>query len=205
MTQVVGVIVAAGESSRMGDVKQLLPLGERPMLQWVVDAAEASRLDQVVVVTGSAARSVQAKVKLGRAFWAHNPRPELGTMSSLRAGVAAAGPVDAVVKLVGDQPEIATAVIDELIDSWDPLTHSASLVQYRDGEGHPMLFEAGALQEIIEEDGDRLLWRLVQECPARVNRLPIDRLRPIDVNQPSDFLAVAARLGHDPPPMTRHN
>ena len=45
---VVGVIVAAGESTRMGFPKQLLPIGDRPMLQWVVDAAEASTLDRVV-------------------------------------------------------------------------------------------------------------------------------------------------------------
>ena len=49
-TGVLGVIVAAGTSDRMGQPKQLLPIGDRPMLEVAVGAAEASRLDRVVVV-----------------------------------------------------------------------------------------------------------------------------------------------------------
>ena len=199
MTSVVGVIVAAGESTRMGRPKQLLPILSRPMLQWVVDAAEASKLDRVVVVTGHASEEVRAAIRLGRAIWAHNPHPEQGTMSSLRAGVAAGGPADAVMKLVSDQPEIATSVIDRLVDAWDPSQDRASLVEYRDGDGHPLLLATSVLAMIIGQDGDRLVWELIEGSPEEVRRLAVDRTRPVDVNVPDDVQLVAERLGNDPP------
>ena len=46
-----------------------MPIGDKAMLQWVVDAAEASKLDRVVVVTGHAADAVRAGVRLGRGEW----------------------------------------------------------------------------------------------------------------------------------------
>ena len=193
---VVGVIVAAGESTRMGRLKQLIPVGDRPMLQWVIDAAEASRLHQVAVVTGPA-DTVRSGVRLGRSVPAVNPHPELGTMSSLRAGLAALEPCDAVVKLVADQPEVTTGDINALIEAWDPELYRAALVRYRDGDGHPLLIRAEALAEITDQEGDRLLWRLMESGPT--HRLVLDRQAPLDVNTPDDLATLAVRLGHSFP------
>lgn len=188
----VGVIVAAGASTRMGEPKALLEIGDRPMLQWVVDAAEASAVSEVVVVTGHYEEQIRAAVRLGRAVWAHNPDPSRGTMSSLRAALEVASPADALVKLVADQPEIDPAAIDALIGAFDPDRHDTGLVRYRDGDGHPMLVVASALDQLGE--GDRLLWRLIEDRPARVVRVPWDAPRPLDVNEWDDYQAVAKRL-----------
>jgi molybdenum cofactor cytidylyltransferase len=193
---IVGVIVAAGESTRMGFPKQLLPIGGRPMLQWAVDAAEASMLDQVVVVTGHYSELIRVEIRLDRAIWAHNPDPERGTMSSLRAGLGAATAPDAVMKLVTDQPEVTSAMIDRVISAWDPDRHRVSLVSYQEGPGHPMLFGVDALAEVVEEDGDRRLWELVERHPDEVNRLVVDEARPIDVNSEDDLRLAAERLGY---------
>ena len=48
-----GVILAAGLGRRMGTVKQLLPFRGRPLLQHVIDAARASRLENMLLVLGS--------------------------------------------------------------------------------------------------------------------------------------------------------
>ncbi|MBT8193451.1 MAG: nucleotidyltransferase family protein [Acidimicrobiia bacterium] len=197
---IVGVIVAAGASTRMGRPKQLLEIGGRPLLQWVVDAAEASRLDQVVVVTGHAADEVRAAVTLGRSVWAHNPDPDRGTMSSFRAGLAVAAPADAVVKLVCDQPEVTSDLIDGVVGLWDAAIHRASLVAYEDGDGHPLLISAPPLAEIIDEDGDRLLWSVVAANPEHVGRFTARRLRPTDINTEEDLRMATIRLGYDPSP-----
>lgn len=193
---IVGVIVAAGESTRMGFPKQLLPIGDRPLLQWVVDAAEASALDQVVVVTGHNAEQVRASVTLDRGAWAHNPEPDRGTMSSLRVGVAAAEAPDAIMKLVTDQPEVTSETIDRMISAWDPDRHRASLAAYQDGPGHPMLFSLDALTEVIDEEGDRLLWELIERHPDQVNRLVVEADQPIDINTVDDLGRAAERLGY---------
>lgn len=195
---IVGVIVAAGESTRMGRPKQLLTIGGRPLLQWVVDAAEGSSLDEVVVVTGHAADEVRTTITLRRAIWAHNPQPERGTMSSLRVGVAAVGEAAAVMKLVCDQPEVTGDTIDQMTGAWDPGSHPAALASYRDGAGHPMLLAAGALAEVIEENGDRLLWDLVERDAAAVQWVAIDAPRPVDINTAEDLHLAAGRLGYSP-------
>lgn len=201
MTPVItGVIVAAGASTRMGSPKQLLEIGGRPLLQWVVDAAEASTLDRVVVVTGHAAAEVRAAVTLDRATWAHNDEPERGTMSSLRSGLAVVAAPDAVMKLVCDQPEVTSDLIDGVIETWDPEMHRVSLASYQDGDGHPVLVSASALAGVVEEDGDRLVWHLVEATPERVSRFTADRPRPIDINTEEDLRMAAVRLGYDPSP-----
>lgn len=193
---VVGVIVAAGAATRMGRLKQLIEVGDRPMLQWVIDAAEGSSLDQVAVVTGPA-DTVRSGVTLTRSVAAVNSHPELGTMSSVRAGMAVLESADAVVKLVADQPEITSEDIDGLIESWDPEHHRAALVGYRDGDGHPLLIRADALGEILNQEGDRLLWALMEAGPTQ--RLSVDRPAPIDVNTPDDLSDLAERLGYSLP------
>jgi molybdenum cofactor cytidylyltransferase len=196
---IAGVIVAAGESTRMGRPKQLLTIGDRPLLQWVVDAAEASTLDRVVVVTGHAAGEVRSAVTLERAVWAHNSEPGRGTMSSLRSGMINAGEPEAVMKLVCDQPEVTTAIINTLAAAWVSGAARAAVVQYRDGPGHPMLFSKAALGELLDRDGDRLLWSYLDDHPHEVVHVAVDQPRPIDVNAPGDLEAVATRLGYGPP------
>jgi molybdenum cofactor cytidylyltransferase len=191
---IAGVIVAAGFSTRMGESKPLVSIGGRPMLQWVVDAAEASGLDRVIIVTGPGDREIRSSIKTNRAYFARNEHPGLGTMSSLRTGVAAAGPADAVMKLVADQPEITSADIDALIGAWDMDHHTAGLMSYTDGPGHPLLITRQLLETILDEDGDRLAWRLIEQAGEAVVHVARHRPRPVDVNEPADLELVRARL-----------
>ena len=105
MAVVVGVILGAGSSRRLGQPKQALPLGDTTLLGWVVREAEASSLDRVVVVARDGVATGRATVAL--------PDAGDGTCSSsLRSGLAAAGPCDAVLLLVGDMPGVDASVID---------------------------------------------------------------------------------------------
>ena len=61
---IVGIILAAGESKRMGTPKQLLPWGNTIILQQVINNAEASRLDSILVVLGSCADEIGAKLTM---------------------------------------------------------------------------------------------------------------------------------------------
>ena len=79
-----GVVLAAGSSRRMGRPKQLLDVAGRPLLEVVVGHANASRLDEVLVVLGAAAEEIQAEVDFGRARVLINPDHGSGMASSLR-------------------------------------------------------------------------------------------------------------------------
>lgn len=110
------VILAAGESRRYGGLKLLAPLAGRPLLQHVLDAANASTLDDVVLVVGHAADEILAAVQLGRARAVLNAAYASGQASSLRAGIAAAADADAAVILLGDQPRVRPELLDALVE-----------------------------------------------------------------------------------------
>jgi molybdenum cofactor cytidylyltransferase len=116
--RVCGVLLAGGAGRRFGpDGKQLAPLGGRPLLQWAVDAACASGLDEVVVVLGARAALVRDAVAFGRARVVVADDWDEGMAASLRRGVqeaAAGGSVacEWAAILLGDAPRIAPAAID---------------------------------------------------------------------------------------------
>ncbi len=113
--RVAAVILAAGEGRRFGGQKLLAPLNGRPLLQHVLDTANASALDPIVLVVGADADAVIASVRLGRARVIHNAAYATGQASSLQAGLAMLERADAAVVLLGDQPRVTTALIDLLV------------------------------------------------------------------------------------------
>ena len=103
MAQVVGVILGAGLSRRLGRPKQTLPLGDTTLLGRTVREAETSSLDRIVLVT-------TAEVETRRAELTEpDGRDPSCTATSLRSGLAAAGDADAVMLLLGDMPGVDAA------------------------------------------------------------------------------------------------
>ena len=84
------ILLAAGGSSRMGAVKQLLEVGGKPMVARAVDAALGSGARPVVVVLGANAEAVGAAIADRPVIAARNAQWEEGMASSLRTGLAAA-------------------------------------------------------------------------------------------------------------------
>jgi len=92
---IVGIILSAGESKRMGTPKQLLPWGNTTMLQQVIQNAEASRLGRVVVVLGHRADEIGARVPVSsKTRIVVNPDFRTGMSSSIKSGIRSA-PADA--------------------------------------------------------------------------------------------------------------
>jgi len=105
------VVLAAGGASRFGGAKQVAPLGGRPLLQHVLDAAAA--LDPVVLVVGARADEVLAAVRPGAARVVRCPDWEEGMAASLRTGLAALD-ADWSVVLLADQPGIGREAVTRI-------------------------------------------------------------------------------------------
>ena len=114
--RVAGVILAAGEARRFGSQKLLATLEGRPLVQHVIDAANASSLSDVVLVIGADAERILARVRLGRARAVLNADFASGQASSLRAGLRAVSGADAACVLLGDVPRVTSALIEALIE-----------------------------------------------------------------------------------------
>ena len=187
----VGIVLAAGESARMGQTKQLLAFKGTTLLNFVIAQAERSRLDDVVVVTGANGAKVEESLDLNRATVARNPDYSRGNMSSLATGCGAAPEADAVVVLMGDMPGVGAEVIDRFVDLWSAEQPWAAVASYQDGVAHPFLLSSAALEAALPLDQPKALWRfLVAEPAGEVRHLTIDRLRPTDVDSPKDYEAL---------------
>jgi molybdenum cofactor cytidylyltransferase len=165
-----------------------MPYRRVPLLQHAVDAAEESRLDRVVVVTGAYADDVEGELRTARAVTVRNPDFRRGNMSSLECGALAVPDAGAYLLLMGDHPHLGSDVIDAMVSLWHEEQPWGAVAAYRDKVAHPFLLSQAALDEAIQIGGPKLLWRLLAEDgTGRVVRVQIDRDAPADVNTPEDY------------------
>ncbi|MCP4306499.1 MAG: nucleotidyltransferase family protein [bacterium] len=185
-----GIVLAAGLSERMvGDVpKQLLPLGDVPIVAVTVGHAEASSLDQVVVVTGHRGAEVAAAVSDSRAIVVANPDYRQGNMASFRAGFLAQAECDAYVILLADMPTVTSEMINRFVDLWTHARPWAAVARYREGPAHPLLLSADAIAEAIAMEGAKGVWRFLAAAPAgQVAEVLFDQATPPDINTVEDY------------------
>jgi len=152
-----GVVLAAGRAQRLGEEKLLLPLRGKPVLQWVLESALASDLDEIVCVTRELA-SARRQLNLSdeRLFWLTNYAADRGQSTSVISGLWATNPKsEGVMFLVGDQPLIRKELINSLIEKFR--TGSAWIVapSFNREPRNPVLFRRNLFPELLQLSGDR--------------------------------------------------
>ncbi|HEV8723604.1 MAG TPA: nucleotidyltransferase family protein [Candidatus Binatia bacterium] len=151
------VVLAAGRAQRLGQEKLLLPLRGKPLLQWVLESALASDLDEIVCVTRELA-SARRQLNLSdeRLFWLTNYAADRGQSTSVISGLWATNPKsEGVMFLVGDQPLIRKELINSLIEKFS--TGSAWIVapSFNREPRNPVLFRRNLFRELLQLSGDR--------------------------------------------------
>jgi len=155
--RVAAVVLAAGQSRRMGARNKLLEdLDGRPLVVRTVDAALASAAEVVIVVTGHEPEEVRSALG-GRAVTVvHNPAFEQGLSTSLRAGLEAVpAEVSAALVCLADMPGVDAGTLDALIGAYDPIEGRAIVVPtHRGKRGNPVLWDRRFFAEMAELAGD---------------------------------------------------
>lgn len=150
------VVLAAGGSQRMGQPKQLLPVGGQPMLARVVQAACAAQVGPVIIVLGAARQRVAPLLVGYAATVVANTRWRSGMASSIRMGLrhVPAG-VEAALFLPGDlpyvQPETLRAIAAHFRASGKPIVIPTSGGR----RGNPVLFARALFAELAGLAGDQ--------------------------------------------------
>lgn len=132
------ILLAAGQSARMGQPKQLLPFQGRPLIRHACEVALASTCRPVVVVIGERAAQMRTALAGLPVEICENVNWAQGIGSSIHAGVQIAdtGNWDALVLALADQPMIRPEIYDELVKRHAPVVAS----QYAGTVGVPALF-----------------------------------------------------------------
>jgi molybdenum cofactor cytidylyltransferase len=187
-----GVILAAGQSKRLGTPKQLLELDGEPVLRHVVRNATGSALNQVILVLGfQAAEIIDAVGEWGQNL-VINPDYASGQSSSLRLGLSVVDPeAEAVLFLLGDQPQVTAEIIDSVIDAFRKRCGRIVMPSYRGTPSNPVLFAREFFPELARVTGDEGARSVVDKHREKVFAVKIDADPPLDVDTEEDFRALA--------------
>jgi len=154
--RIAALVLAAGQSRRMGSNKLIADIAGEPMVARTVDAALASKASPVVVVTGHQSDRVRAALAGRKVIFAHNERYAEGLSTSLRTGLdALPADIDGAIVCLGDMPSVTASHLDRLIAAFDPDGGAAICVPSFNGKrGNPVLWAKAYFPEMREVAGD---------------------------------------------------
>lgn len=161
------LVLAAGASRRYGSPKQLALIDGVPMLQRVIETAQAAlppdeHGSRITVVLGAHAPAIQAAIEFNDVQVIECPDWDSGMAHSLRFGLAAlealeSGPdtPSAALVLLGDTPYITADDLRRLIDAWCASPETPAAAAYDGTIGAPCILPRAVWQEMMKLEGDR--------------------------------------------------
>jgi molybdenum cofactor cytidylyltransferase len=146
---ITAIILAAGQSKRMGTAKMLLPFGDSTIIESVIRSVLSSEVEEMLVITGARREEIELTISHLPAKTVFNPGYTSGMLSSVQCGFENAGAnADAAVIVLGDQPSLLPATIDHLIHAHRQTKKGIVLPVYLDRRGHPILIDMKYSKEI---------------------------------------------------------
>ena len=182
------VVLAAGESKRMGVPKLLLPYRGSTMIEAVLAGVTASRVDATWVVLGSDRRAIREKIRGFPVSVTVNTRFRRGMLSSIQKGIASLPRgFRAALIVLGDQPDMSPYVIDRLITPGR--RGEGIVVPVFDGRrGHPLLLDLKYRGEIANLSPETGLRGLLQAHPDDILAVDLPAAAILaDIDTPEDY------------------
>src|SRR6185295_3692610 len=168
------ILLAAGESRRMGEFKQLLRLDGKSFVEHCVDNLLASRIDEVIVVTGHRNLDICAALGDRPVRFVHNTKYRSGMATSIQCGFQALSDSSrACLLALVDQPQISADVMNRLIETYEATKAPIVIPTYDGQNGHPILIDVGLKKQIIEMDQEQGLRQVVRQNFDYVRRVPM--------------------------------
>ncbi len=197
---IAALILAAGRSLRMGTPKLLLTIAGQSLLRHVIQSAQASRCDEILVVVGDTADRVGQEAAAAGVRTVLNPRYREGIGTSLAGGIAALPrECEAAVVLLGDQPRVDAGAINALIDAYRATGKPLVASRYGHVRGAPTLIGRMLFEEAARLGGDQGGRPLIERHPDLVADVVLAEDAARDINTPEDF-AQFKTGDPDPPP-----
>ncbi len=185
------ILLAAGLSSRMGDFKPLLKLGDKPLIRHVIDALiHSDTIDPILIITGHRASDVESGLPSLPITFIHNPNYRDGEMlSSLRTGIQSLPPnAPSFVLAFADQPAVQSSTIAALSQAFFKNNSSLVIPIYTGKRGHPVVISAKLLPAIHALPREGSLRTVVHQFLSQAVLLEVpDPSILEDLDTPEDF------------------
>jgi molybdenum cofactor cytidylyltransferase len=202
---IVAVILSAGESSRMGRPKALLPIDGVRFIEKIVTALKATRVGQIVVVLGHNAAELRQKITDLPVDLVINPDYKRGQLTSLVAAIRNietgkdAERVDGILVHLVDHPYINADLVNLMIERFYETKKLIVVPRYQNRRGHPVIFSRALFGELVAAPLDRGAKAVVHA--HRDDTLEIDTNDEgsiIDIDTPEEYRRhVEKKMGAD--------
>ncbi len=182
MSEIWGILLAAGESKRMGRQKLLLPFQGKSIIEKSVENIIRSKVDHIVVVLGSHYEEIFDQIRHLPVRFCFNEDFKRGMLSSVKCGIRTLPEsCDAVLVFPGDQPMISPDVIDQVIEAYRNSDKEIVIPTFENRRGHPVLIGRKYFDEVLRLDESlRFLVSLFPESFLEVKTNGYGILRDID-------------------------
>jgi molybdenum cofactor cytidylyltransferase len=169
MSEIWAIILAAGESKRMGSPKMILPFWGSTIIEKVIENVLSSNVDKTVLVVGSGKNKILKLTEKFPVMHCYNEHYKDGMLSSAKCGFKYL-PHDfrAAMVFLGDQPTIKASITDFVIKSYNDFGKGLVLPVYNKKRGHPLLVDSKYKGEIMELEGPEGLKELLKRHPDDV-------------------------------------
>ena len=147
-----GVVLSAGESSRMGRPKALLPIDGQTFIERIVGALKRGGIERIVVVLGFNADALRQQISHLPVEILVNPDHKLGQLSSLQVAVRhlqAAPDCDGVMLHLVDHPYIEPKLVRLMLQRFEKSKCSIVVPRHQSKRGHPVIFSRALFDELL--------------------------------------------------------
>jgi molybdenum cofactor cytidylyltransferase len=152
---IVAVILSAGESSRMGQSKALLPVDGVRFIEKIVTALKSTRVAEIVTVLGHNADEMRRQIGDLPVTMVVNPNYKQGQLSSLMAAIKSiqsgkdSASVEGILVHLVDHPYINPDLVNLMIDRFHATKKLIVVPRYRGRRGHPVIFSSALFAELL--------------------------------------------------------
>jgi molybdenum cofactor cytidylyltransferase len=190
------IVLAAGQSKRMGKQKLLLPFAGQTVIGHIVDQVLAGGVRSAVAVVARNEQAVRAALTDRSVIFTENPDPEGDMLSSVRAGLRALpAATSAALIVLGDQPSIDSGLVRSLLNAHPSSGRGIVAPVFRGQRGHPMLVAAQYFDELLHNHDGVGMRGLLAAHTDDLFELPVSDERVLtDMDYPQDYHRELARF-----------
>lgn len=187
MTGIWAIVLAAGESRRMGSPKMLLPYNDVTIIEQVLNNMMDSNVDRVVVVVGADREEIMKVTRQYDVFHCYNIDYKSGMLSSVKCGFNSL-PEGCLAALImpGDQPMTGPGEINRVISSFIESDRGLVMAAHKGRRGHPLIVDMKYFEEVLSLPDEEGLRALSERHPEDVLESDTDDssvLRDIDTQE----------------------
>lgn len=187
---ITAIILAAGESKRMGQPKLLMPWGRSTVLQTVISTLQTAGLDDILVVTGGAHKQIEMLIgkSVQTVFNENYAQGEM--LSSLQIGLAAKKhEASAALICLGDQPQVQVRSVQRILQEFKETKMPIIVPSYQMKRGHPWLVARELWNELLKMRPPATPREFLNRHAKVIRHVELDTPSALqDIDTPEDYL-----------------